>query len=196
VTDTDPPVTAAATLRGPLARRAVRLEQLTIGYNIVEGVIAVTFGLLAGSIALTGFGFDSWIEVAAATVVLQRLRAELRHGQVDETKQRRALRFVAFTFFALAAYLVVEGIRDLRVRCSEAQRRRGVGPVAARVSAAVARARRVRREMGCVWLRITMRQPTGWPWWTRSKTMPRSGILHRTSPSPTSRCSRASVRPC
>jgi divalent metal cation (Fe/Co/Zn/Cd) transporter len=95
------------------AGRAVRLEQLTISYNVVEGVIAVAFGLLAGSIALTGFGFDSWIEVAAATVVLHRLRAELRHGRMDEAKERRALRFVAVTFFALAIYLTVEGIRDL-----------------------------------------------------------------------------------
>jgi divalent metal cation (Fe/Co/Zn/Cd) transporter len=93
----------------------VRLEQLTVGYNIVEGVIAVTFGLLAGSIALTGFGFDSWIEVAAATVVLHRLLAGLRHGEVDEAKERRALRFVAVTFFGLAAYVTVEGVRDLLV---------------------------------------------------------------------------------
>jgi divalent metal cation (Fe/Co/Zn/Cd) transporter len=95
------------------ARRAVRLEQATIGYNIAEGIIAVTFGLLAGSIALTGFGFDSWIEVAAATVVLVRLRAELRGGHVDPAKQRRALRFIAATFFVLAVYLTLEGVRDL-----------------------------------------------------------------------------------
>lgn len=59
-------------------------------------------GLVAGSIALVGFGFDSWIEVAASAVVLHRLRAEIRHGHVDEAKERRALRFIAITFFALA----------------------------------------------------------------------------------------------
>jgi divalent metal cation (Fe/Co/Zn/Cd) transporter len=100
-------------VRGPAARRAIRYEQATIGYNILEGIIAVTAGLVAGSIALVGFGFDSWIEVAAATVVLARLRAELRGGQADEAKQRRALRFVAVTFFVLAAYVTVEGVRDL-----------------------------------------------------------------------------------
>jgi hypothetical protein len=68
-------------VRGPAARRAIRYEQATITYNIAEGVIAVTAGLVAGSIALVGFGFDSWIEVAAATVVLVRLRAELGSGQ-------------------------------------------------------------------------------------------------------------------
>jgi len=86
---------------------------VTIAYNVGEGSIAVGAGVLAGSIALAGFGFDSWIEVAAATVVLSRLRAEVRGGEVDEAKQRRALRFIAITFFALAAYLLVEGVRDL-----------------------------------------------------------------------------------
>ena len=115
MTHTDPPAAAPPRIRGSVAGRAVRLEQLTVGYNIVEGVIAVTFGLLAGSIALTGFGFDSWIEVAAATVVLHRLLAGLRHGEVDEAKERRALRFVAVTFFALAAYVTIEGVRDLLI---------------------------------------------------------------------------------
>jgi divalent metal cation (Fe/Co/Zn/Cd) transporter len=109
----------------------VRLERLTIGYNLAEGVIAVTFGLLAGSIALTGFGFDSWIEVAAATVVLQRLHSELRLGQVDETKQRRALRFIAITFFALAAYVTVEGVRDLLVAAHPETSPVGIGLTAA-----------------------------------------------------------------
>jgi divalent metal cation (Fe/Co/Zn/Cd) transporter len=108
-------VSALPDVRGLAARRAVRLEQTTIGYNMVEGIVAVTAGLAAGSIALVGFGFDSWIEVAAATMVLWRLRAELRGGQPDEAKQRRALRFVAVTFFVLAIYLLVEGVRDLAI---------------------------------------------------------------------------------
>jgi len=78
---------------GPAAYRAVRLEQATIAYNLAEGIIAIGAGLAAGSVALLGLGFDSWIEVAAATVVLARLRAELRGGHVEEAKQRRALRF-------------------------------------------------------------------------------------------------------
>jgi hypothetical protein len=69
---------------GPAARRAVRYEQATIAYNIGEGIIAIGAGLAAGSIALLGFGFDSWIEVAAATIVLWRLRAELRGGRTDQ----------------------------------------------------------------------------------------------------------------
>lgn len=95
------------------AARAIVLERVTIGYNVVEGVIAVTFGILAGSIALTGFGFDSWIEVTAAAVVLRRLRAEVAGAEPDEAKERRALRVVAATFFLLAIYVTIEGIRDL-----------------------------------------------------------------------------------
>lgn len=95
------------------ARRAVRLEQATIGYNIVEGIIAVTAGLVAGLVSLVGFGVDSGIEVAAASVVLHRLYADIRGGGVNEAKERRALRFIAITFFALAAYVVVEGVRNL-----------------------------------------------------------------------------------
>jgi divalent metal cation (Fe/Co/Zn/Cd) transporter len=94
-------------------RRAVGLERLTIGYNVVEGLVAVGAGLAAGSIALVGFGFDSLIEIAAAAVVLRRLRAEIHGGEIDKAKERRALRFIAVTFFVLAAYVVVEGTRDL-----------------------------------------------------------------------------------
>jgi hypothetical protein len=95
--------------------RAVRLEQFTLGYNVVEGAVAVTAGVAAGLVSLLGFGIDSGIEVAAAAVVLRRLLAELRGGEVDEAKERRALRFIALTFFALAGYVVVEGVRDLVV---------------------------------------------------------------------------------
>lgn len=100
------------TLSAP-ARRAVAYEGVTIGYNVLEGVVAVGAGLVAGSVALTGFGVDSGIEVAAAVVVVTRLLAELRGGGVDERKERLALRFIALTFFALAVYVLVEGARDL-----------------------------------------------------------------------------------
>jgi divalent metal cation (Fe/Co/Zn/Cd) transporter len=95
------------------ARIAVWLLVVTIGYNVLEGIIAVAAGLRAGSVALTGFGFDSAIEVVAAAIVLWRLRAELRQGTVDERQERRAMRALAITFFALAAYIVAAGIRDL-----------------------------------------------------------------------------------
>lgn len=100
---------------GRPARIAIALLWVTIAYNVVEGVVAITAGIAAGSVSLTGFGFDSAIEVASAIIVLHRLSAEMRHGEVDEARERRALKAVAITFFALALYLVIEGVRDLAV---------------------------------------------------------------------------------
>ncbi len=101
------------TVTGSAAHRAVGYARFTIGYNVVEGVIAIAAGASASAISLIGFGVDSGIEVAAAAVVLTRLLAEIRGGEPDPVKERRALKFIAITFFALAAYVVVEGVRDL-----------------------------------------------------------------------------------
>jgi divalent metal cation (Fe/Co/Zn/Cd) transporter len=111
VTGPAAPLTAAETER--LTRRGLRLAQFTVAYNVLEGVVAVTAGLLAGLVSLVGFGIDSGIESAAAVLVGLRLSARLRHGEADVRKERRALRLVAVTFFLLAAYVVVEGIRSL-----------------------------------------------------------------------------------
>jgi hypothetical protein len=96
-----------------LTRRALRLAQFTVGYNVIEGVVAVSAGVLAGLVSLIGFGADSGIESASAVLVGLRLAARLRHGAADEAKERRALRWIAMTFFALAAYVTIEGIRNL-----------------------------------------------------------------------------------
>lgn len=97
-------------------RRALFYAKFTIGYNVVEGIIAVSAGVVAGAVSLIGFGVDSVIEVAAATVVWVRLLATVRGDEPDEAKERRALKFIAVTFFALAAYVVFEGVRDLIAR--------------------------------------------------------------------------------
>lgn len=96
-----------------LTRRGLRLCQFTVAYNVVEGAVAITAGLLAGLVSLVGFGIDSGIESAASVLVGLRLAARLRHGEADEAKERRALRAVAVTFFVLAAYVSFEGIRSL-----------------------------------------------------------------------------------
>ena len=96
-----------------LTRRGLRLAQFTVVYNVAEGIIAVTAGVMAGLVSLVGFGLDSGIESAAAVLVGLRLAARLRQGQADEAKERRALKAVAVTFFLLAAYVVVEGTRSL-----------------------------------------------------------------------------------
>jgi divalent metal cation (Fe/Co/Zn/Cd) transporter len=96
-----------------LTLRGLRLTQFTVAYNVAEGAVAIIFGVMAGLVSLVGFGLDSGIESASAVLVGLRLAARLRHGEADEAKERRALKLVALTFFALAAYVTVEGLRSL-----------------------------------------------------------------------------------
>jgi divalent metal cation (Fe/Co/Zn/Cd) transporter len=98
-----------------LTRRGLRLAQFTVAYNVVEGVVAIVAGVLAGLVSVIGFGIDSGIESISAVLVGLRLAARLRHGEADERKERLALRLVAITFFLLAGYVTVEGVRSLVV---------------------------------------------------------------------------------
>ena len=98
-----------------LTRRGLQLARFTVAYNIVEGAVAITAGLGAGLVSVVGFGIDSGIESAAAVLVGARLAARLRHGEADERKERLALKAVAVTFFVLAVYVTVEGVRGLVV---------------------------------------------------------------------------------
>jgi divalent metal cation (Fe/Co/Zn/Cd) transporter len=102
-------MTAAATSLARLRRRGFWLEYASMAWMTAEAAVAITVGVQTSSIALTGFGLDSVIEFFAAAVVVWQLRGEIA-GQERET---RAVRLIAVTFFALAAYLVIEGIRDL-----------------------------------------------------------------------------------
>lgn len=99
--------------RGHLLRRGMRLEYFTIGYNALEGLVAVGAGISAGSVALVGFGLDSVIEIAAGSALLWRLKHEREAGpelseEEHSTLERRALYIVGITFFALAAYILAE----------------------------------------------------------------------------------------
>jgi divalent metal cation (Fe/Co/Zn/Cd) transporter len=99
--------------RPGLHRQAVRLEQFSIAWMLIEAGVAVTAGLIAGSLALTSFGFDSVIELISAVLVLRRLHAEPADGQPDKRTERRVLRIIAVTFFVLAAYVVIGSVIDL-----------------------------------------------------------------------------------
>lgn len=92
-----------------LARRGRRLEWLTLGWNVVEGVVSVGAGAIAGSPSLLGFGIDSFIESLSGGVLLWRLA----DGDEGEARERLALRLVGVSFFLLAAYVAFESIRDL-----------------------------------------------------------------------------------
>jgi divalent metal cation (Fe/Co/Zn/Cd) transporter len=98
-----------------LTRRALRLAQVTIVYNVLEGVLSIAAGIAAGLVSVIGFGLDSGIESAVAVLVALRLMARLRDGHADERREKLTLLFVAITFFALAAYMVIDGVRSLMV---------------------------------------------------------------------------------
>jgi divalent metal cation (Fe/Co/Zn/Cd) transporter len=97
-------------------QRAVRLEVATVGWNVIEGVVAVSAGSLASSVALIGFGIDSFVETASAAVVGWRLRLELK-GHADEeraeTMERRAGRIAGALLLGLAFYIVIDAGRRL-----------------------------------------------------------------------------------
>ena len=106
------PIGPSPAVRAAAVRRGRLLNRLTIGWNAVEGIVAVVAGVAAGSVSLVGFGLDSGIEVSAAVILAWRLAQERRQG-CTQAADRRATRAIAVSFFALAAYVGVESIRDL-----------------------------------------------------------------------------------
>jgi len=94
--------------RAVLGRRIRWLVAATITYNVIEAIIAITAGTIASSIALIGFGLDSVIEVSSAAAVAWQFA-----GQDHERREKVALRVIAGSFFALAAYVTVEALRTL-----------------------------------------------------------------------------------
>ncbi len=90
-----------------LLRRGLLLEYLTLGWNIVGAIVILTAAMAAGSVALAGFGLDSLIEIGASTVVIWQLKG------VGKQRERLALRLIGASFFALAAYVLVQSGRSL-----------------------------------------------------------------------------------
>jgi cation diffusion facilitator family transporter len=98
-----------------MRQKALSLEYFTVGWNVLEGVIAITAGILAGSIALVGFGLDSYIEVASGAVLIWRLRKH-EDKEEEEKAEKRAILLVGITFLALALYVSYESIKKLIVQ--------------------------------------------------------------------------------
>lgn len=94
--------------RRTLQRRARMLALASVAYNALEAVVAVAAGLVAGSVALVGFGLDSVVEVSSGLIVLWQFSHRL-----PEQRERQALRMMAIAFFALAALVGVESVRGL-----------------------------------------------------------------------------------
>jgi divalent metal cation (Fe/Co/Zn/Cd) transporter len=132
--------------RATLARRVRLLVAATITYNVAEAAVAIIAGTAASSTALIGFGLDSVIEVSSAAAVAWQFA-----GRDPEAREKTALRVIAFSFFALAAYVTVESVRAL-LGHGEAQHS-SAGLILAAVSLAVMPGlsyaqRRAGRELG------------------------------------------------
>jgi divalent metal cation (Fe/Co/Zn/Cd) transporter len=97
-----------------LRRQALRLSYFTIGYNVVECVLALLAGFLAGSVALVGFGLDSLVESLSGGVMIWRFaRHDGMSPDEEERLERRAIKLVGYTFFVLAAYILYESLEKL-----------------------------------------------------------------------------------
>jgi len=107
---------AATRERSVAVGRALQLEYLTVTWNLVEGLVAVAAALAAGSVAILGFGIDSFVECLSAFVLIWRLRAE-RHSRASpkqlDTLEHRARKLVAASLFVLAAYIAFDAVHTL-----------------------------------------------------------------------------------
>jgi divalent metal cation (Fe/Co/Zn/Cd) transporter len=98
--------------RPALLRRGLLLNYLTIGYNLVEAIVAVAAGIVAGSVALVSFGVDSGIEVTSSLAAHWRLRADT-DPERRERAERVTHRIIGGSLLALAVYVIVESVTTL-----------------------------------------------------------------------------------
>ena len=98
-------------------RTGLRLEVFTVGWNVIEAVVAIGAGAIAGSVALVGFGLDSVIESISGIALYHRLRGELNGDESrNDEREKRALLFVGVSFFLIAAYVTYESLATLLSR--------------------------------------------------------------------------------
>ena len=98
-------------------RTGLRLEVFTVGWNVIEAVVAIGAGAIAGSVALVGFGLDSVIESISGIALYHRLRGELKGDESrNDEREKRALLFVGVSFFLIAAYVTYESLATLLSR--------------------------------------------------------------------------------
>jgi len=107
---------ACASARRSSVERALGYEYLTVGWNVVEGIVSLVAAMVSGSVALLAFGADSFVECASALVLIWRLRAERAHRlSMEELDafEHRARRLVATSLFLLAAYVSFDAVLTL-----------------------------------------------------------------------------------
>jgi cation diffusion facilitator family transporter len=97
-----------------LRKRALWLSYFTVGYNILEGILSIFAGSFAASIALIGFGLDSFVESLSGSVMIWRFRKSGKISEEEEERvERRAARLIAYSFFILGAYVLYESGKKL-----------------------------------------------------------------------------------
>lgn len=156
------------------------MEYVTVGWNVVEGAVAVTAALAAGSVALLAFGIDSFVECASGGVMIWRLRAESRGlaGEPLERTEHLARKGVAAALGILAAYAALDAIMVLWKR--EHPRVSGVGIAVTVISIAIMwwlarEKRRIASALGSRALEADAFQTTAC-WWLSLATLVGMGL--------------------
>ncbi|HML95576.1 MAG TPA: cation transporter [Thermodesulfobacteriota bacterium] len=100
-----------------LHKKALYLSVFTVAYNFLEGIVSIAAGAAAGSMALVGFGLDSFVESLSGGVMIWRFggRGALSEEE-EERREARAVRLVGYTFFVLGAYVAYECLKKLILR--------------------------------------------------------------------------------
>ena len=100
-----------------LHKKALYLSVFTVAYNFLEGIVSIAAGAAAGSIALIGFGLDSFVESLSGGVMIWRFGGRgVLSDEEEERREARAVRLVGYTFFALGAYVAYESLKKLIFR--------------------------------------------------------------------------------
>ena len=101
-------------MNSSLHKRALLLSYFTVGYNILEGILSILAGSMAGSIALIGFGLDSFVESLSGSVMIWRFGKTGKISEEEEERiESRATKLIAYSFFILGAYVLYESGKKL-----------------------------------------------------------------------------------
>jgi len=97
-----------------LHKKALFLSYFTVGYNILEGVCSIFFGTVTGSVALVGFGIDSFIESLSGSIMIWRFGKHGNLSKEDEERiEKKAIKLIGYSFFILGAYVLLKSGKAL-----------------------------------------------------------------------------------
>lgn len=95
-------------------RYALQLSYFTVAYNFIEGILSILVGFLSGSIALVGFGLDSFIESLSGSVMIWRFYESHRFSDEEhERREKLAIKLISYSFFVFGAYVLYESVKKL-----------------------------------------------------------------------------------